>query len=463
MKYCKQDVVVTTEIFKKVEKYIPEMKNLKAFDDNQLNFLRNNQGIRFNLKRVKQLSNIVEKLKVKYKERAKMLVGDSNFNLNSDVQIKKVLKDFKLENTQAQSLKPLYPKLKPNIQKLILLRLNRPSGVSSVLNKTLSNSDKDGVVRNSIRFWGAGQTSRFTSYGVNPLTWPRLSGDSQKDIDFIKDKNKFYGKELHRSFSAVKNVMRRSIIPHKNCVFYGGDFSQIEFRLLMLCCGDLKRLKMLYNGWDCYKFLASKVYDIAIEKVTTQQRYIAKRVTLAKGYGMGVLKAQNILWAEGVFVSEDVVRSVFKAYDSSFPQVIKFSINLENNFNGKYLKIPYSGRRIHLFNCKRMVGEYGPYWTFKNKKGHNEALPKHRMTGWVIQSLACDIFKNVLRNLYCELGLVTDIPFHDEVVCSVPLERGKPSISFKDFKRVLGTSPAFIKKHLPYIQTETWKGGFYAK
>ena len=462
LKYCKQDTIVTTKIFEKVSHYIPEMKKAGIFEDNFLNLLRNTQGIRFRIPKVEALDKISDMLKVKIADKAKNLVGSQTFNINSSQQILRVFKDFNLENSQAQSLKPIYSKVSGNLKHLIELRLNRPSIASAYLPAVIKHADSEGIVRNSFRFWGAGQTGRFSSYGVNPLAWPR-SQELRESTAMLRDKKTLYTENLAKGFTAVKNIMRSCILPHKGCIFFGGDFSQIEFKLLMLCCGDRKRLKMLYQGWDAYKFLAGQVFNKTIDRVSKDERYIAKRVTLALGYGMGVKKAQNILWAEGLFVSEKLVRSVFKAYRDNFPRVSWFGYKLEESFNGKYLTVPFSRRKIHLFDCARVQGEYGPFWTYRSATKGNIALPKHKMVGWIIQSLACDIFRSALRNIYTEFGLVTDIPFHDEVVCSVPLRDGKPTVNFDQFKKVLGQSPDFIEKHLPYIQTETWKGGFYGK
>ena len=461
--YCEQDVVASEKLLQKIVKYGFELKPLEAFNDNYLNFLRNRKGVRFDMKRVKSLNDITLNLEKAFKQQAKTILGDPKFNLNSSHQIKKILAKHRLNNTRSESLKPVLEIEKSEtLRDIIRMRLNRPTGATSVLKRVLQCADKDGIVTNSFRFWGAGQTGRFTSYGANPLVWPR-SSDIEKNAALLRDKENLYGKNLSSAYNAVKAVMRTCIIPHKGCVFYGGDFSQIEFRLLMLVVGDVEKLKKLYRGWDAYVFIASKVFHKSEDSVTTEERYIAKRVTLALGYGMGPQKAKDILWGEGVFVTEEIVRAVFKVYRQNFPLVTSFSYKLERSFNGSYLTVPITKRKIRLFECQQFYGKYGPYWTYKSALGVLNPLPKHKMVGWLIQSLACDIFKAVIRNLYVQLGLDVVIPFHDEVVCSIPVKRGKPVISMKDFKKVLGQSPDFIKNYLPYIQTETWKGGYYAK
>ena len=465
MRYCQKDVVLSSAIWDKVSKYVPEMRSKGLFEDNILNFERNLRGIRYNKKRVLALKNITADIKKSLHIRAKQITRDHRFNINSAPQVLDYLQKYRKRprSTQEHVLRPLaYNSESKDFKELIYLRLNRSPGIFNVLDKVLENCDKDGVVYNSFRLWGAGQSGRFTSYGSNPLTWPRTQGDLRENIERLKEPEK-RNKDLAESFKSAKGMMRSCIIPHKNCVFYGGDFSQIEFKLLMLASGELKTLKRTFEGYDAYKDIASKVYCKDAKYVTDEERYVAKRVTLALGYGVGPLKAKEILWSDGIFVDIHIVRRIFNAYMDLFPKVSQFGYELERKFNGKYLTVPFSGRKIHLFNCSRMVGKYGLLWTYKSRVGSNVYLPRHKMVSWTIQSLACDLFRFTLRNLYLKLGLVTDIPFHDEVVCSVPLSEGKPTIGFKEFERVLSTSPDFLKKHLPYIPVNTWKGGYYGK
>lgn len=73
------------------------------------------------------------------------------------------------------------------------------------------------------------------------------------------------------------------------------DYSQIELRILGELSGDEKFLSAFREGRDLHTNTASLMFDVPFEKVTKDQRFIAKTINFGIAYGMGANKLMDIL------------------------------------------------------------------------------------------------------------------------------------------------------------------------
>ena len=169
VRYCEQDVEVTYELFKKLIPYFLDNEYIieKIRKSDYINFLRNREGIRFDLGLVDTLRETENKLGEVYQRRAKALTNNPDFNLNSSVQFMKYIKengykDVKsTRSSELNNLKNNLPK-NSNLKQLIDLRLNRPSGKTKNFEKILEHS-KECRIFNSVQFYGA-STGRYTGF-----------------------------------------------------------------------------------------------------------------------------------------------------------------------------------------------------------------------------------------------------------------------------------------------------------
>jgi len=76
------------------------------------------------------------------------------------------------------------------------------------------------------------------------------------------------------------------------------DYSQIELRILAELSGDPNFLKAFTSGEDLHKSTAATMFNIDLDKVTKEQRFIAKTINFGLAYGMGSNKLMDILNAE---------------------------------------------------------------------------------------------------------------------------------------------------------------------
>ena len=448
--YCRADVVATEALYLKLQWLDKEMEKHKIWDNHYLTFKANRKGFRFNLKGAWTLKNQLDHISSYLERKAKEI--SPGININSHVQ---VLKFFQSTGADVTSSSKTYirdfkfEKGKHKVMQQILL--SNPSNMSAKLGKILKY--KDGLSTDNFKLFGTSYTGRFTSFGVNILNFPRNENNDKvkEHVEEMKHGN-FVKKYKSKSFDIIKGHFRKLIEPAEGKMFYGGDFSAIEFRLLLGVAGEHYQLAKIYNqNFDFYVHIAKQLYNR--EDISSTQRYVAKRAVLAFGYGLGIDTLTNILKQDSIVLDRPYAEELKNLYHKTFPRVRMLWMNLEQSFEGKHLTIPFSKRKIHFYRVDEEAGGV----SYVKHQGRGK-LWGGSMTGLIIQALAADCFRWTIRNLYDRLGFEVIIPFHDEVVGI------GDGIDFGEFEKVLRHTPDFLPiEHYPYLETETWKGRRYLK
>jgi len=89
--------------------------------------------------------------------------------------------------------------------------------------------------------------------------------------------------------------LRRSLLAPKGYHIVVADSAQIEARVLAWLAGEQRLVDAFANGEDVYKLMASAIYNIPLEEVTKEQRFVGKIAILGLGYGMGAQKFDDTL------------------------------------------------------------------------------------------------------------------------------------------------------------------------
>ena len=102
--------------------------------------------------------------------------------------------------------------------------------------------------------------------------------------------------------------LRKAILAPKGHVIIAPDSAQIEARVLAWIAGHedlLERFiaqdkmsllpKEKRTGGDVYKFMASLIYNVPVEEIDDEQRFIGKIAVLGLGYSMGAKRFQTTL------------------------------------------------------------------------------------------------------------------------------------------------------------------------
>jgi len=118
-----------------------------------------------------------------------------------------------------------------------------------------------------------------------------------------------------------KSPLKKSMKAPEGYVFIDCDSSQIEARTLAWLAGQNDLVDAFAKGEDVYKIMASSIYDVPIEGVTDDQRFVGKTTILGCGYGMGGTKFQLQLKTMGVTLLQKECNSIVYTYRNQFSHI----------------------------------------------------------------------------------------------------------------------------------------------
>lgn len=145
-----------------------------------------------------------------------------------------------------------------------------------------------------------------TSFNQTVTATGRLSS-SNPNLQNIPIRNED-GKEIRKVF-----------IPEDGCEFFSADYSQIELRIMAHLSGDKNMIEAFREGDDIHAATAAKVYKIAIEDVTREQRSKAKTANFGIIYGISVFGL-----AERMNVPRQEAKELIDGYFETYPQIKEY-------------------------------------------------------------------------------------------------------------------------------------------
>lgn len=145
-----------------------------------------------------------------------------------------------------------------------------------------------------------------TSFNQTVTATGRLSS-SNPNLQNIPIRNED-GKEIRKAF-----------IPEDGCEFFSADYSQIELRIMAHLSGDKNMIEAFREGDDIHAATAAKVYKIAIENVTREQRSKAKTANFGIIYGISVFGL-----AERMNVPRQEAKELIDGYFETYPQIKEY-------------------------------------------------------------------------------------------------------------------------------------------
>lgn len=94
-------------------------------------------------------------------------------------------------------------------------------------------------------------------------------------------------------------------------------------RVLAWMSGQEDLVEAFAKGEDVYKIMASAIYGVPVEEITSAQRFIGKTVILGSGYGLGHAKFHMFMKAAKVAMSLDEARHIISTYRMTYPMIPK--------------------------------------------------------------------------------------------------------------------------------------------
>jgi DNA polymerase len=120
-----------------------------------------------------------------------------------------------------------------------------------------------------------------------------------------------------------KSPLKKAIRAPEGYVFIDCDSSQIEARTLAWLAGQDDLVAAFDAGEDVYKIMASAIYNVPVEDVTDDQRFVGKTTILGCGYGMGAEKFRAQLKTFNVDMKLSECRRIINIYRETYPEIPK--------------------------------------------------------------------------------------------------------------------------------------------
>ena len=137
--------------------------------------------------------------------------------------------------------------------------------------------------------------------------------------------------------------IRKAFIPAEGNLFFSADDSQIELRLVADLSGDETMVDAFNNGADIHTLTASRIYHVALDEVTPDQRRKAKTANFGILYGISTFGL-----AQRLEIPRAEAKMLIDGYFEMFPKVKEYmDAAIEKGRTQQYVST-LSGRRRML-------------------------------------------------------------------------------------------------------------------
>lgn len=493
--YCRIDVR-TEELLDKSLPDLSEEEQEIWFLNQKLNW----RGLRVDIPTIKKIVGIMEvENKIKLKELDSLTMG-----LVTKAGATKSILDFlelegvKLKNLQKKTVDDTLQEKNLTTDTRSLLELRKALSLTSTkkYQSFLHRAGEDSRVRDILLYHGA-STGRDTGTGVQPHNFPRgilrvskerpyaaIENVIECDVETLK---LLYGESLGMVFSSI---LRNMILPSIGHELFVADFSKIEVAILWWLSDNWPGLKILHQGLDPYKYMASANTGRLYIHISDEgdERQLGKAQVLGCGFGMGWRKFQTTAFDmyRLKLTDEESQRAVkkyreqnaavpllWKEYENYAIEAVrqngtKFKTRkCEFQFKDKFLWVTLpSGRKLAYREPSLTMREtdYGSQETLefmavnsKTKKWSKERTWGGTLTENIVQAVARDLMMQASVRLE-KAGYKFLLSIHDEAITEKPIGEG----SIQEFTSLMCQKPKWADTNLP-LEAKAWKGPRYRK
>jgi DNA polymerase-1 len=201
--------------------------------------------------------------------------------------------------------------------------------------------------------------------------------------------------------------IRKAFVADEGSVLLAADYSQVELRILAHISQDESLIETFRRGADIHRATASKMFNVAEDALTHDQRRAAKTINFGVLYGMSAFRLSNELNISGAQAKDWI-----EAYFARYPKIQEY---LDRTLD----EARKSGKVTTLFGRVRYIPE------IHNKSFTVRGNAERMATNAPIQGTAADILKLAMialdKKLPPDAGMLLTV--HDEIVIEAPEPR----------------------------------------
>jgi len=213
------------------------------------------------------------------------------------------------------------------------------------------------------------------------------------------------GREVRRAFRARD----------ADSLLLTADYSQVELRMLAHFSDDTELTKAFKEGLDIHAYVASQVFGLPIEDVTSDQRRVAKTVNFGIIYGQTAFGLARTLR-----IPQSEAATFIKAYKERYTGLDRF-------LRACVAEAEDAGFVTTILGRRRVIEE------IRSRNRNLRQLGERLAINTVIQGSAADLIKVAMINLHAKLkddpdGARLLIQVHDELVLETPKDRAEETL-----------------------------------
>lgn len=308
------------------------------------------------------------------------------------------------------------------VQTLVAIRLGVKSTIEETRTERYMNIAKRmGRLPIPLSYYGAA-TGRWTAGGGQQVNFQNIPRDSK-----IKD----------------------AIVAPEGFMIVGADLSNIELRVGLWLAGEMEALKSLGDGRDLYKEFASLAFNVPYDEVTKAQRFIGKTSQLGLIFGVGAAKLRDAVKSgSGTDLGEIEAKRIVDLYRKTYTGITglwktcgdaikaiaedkEFSFGHDGFFKvdgKKGVRLP-SGMYMQYPELANVVdektGEKG--YKYKLRKGYDR-LYGGKLTNNITQGTARCILAEAMVRVGNSYPIALSI--HDAIYLVVPENKAQEALDF---------------------------------
>jgi len=204
------------------------------------------------------------------------------------------------------------------------------------------------------------------------------------------------------------------------------DYSQIELRVLAHISEDKGLISAFHDNLDIHTATAAEVFSVELNKVTKEQRRMAKAVNFGIAYGQGVYGL-----AEALDIGRKEAADIIERYFNKFSGIRDYIENtIKKAHEQKYVET--------LFGRRRYIPELDNKNVMIKKSGERAAINAP------IQGTASDLVKMAMIDLKSDLKIDLLLQVHDELIFEATENEIKQQLSW-----IIDTMENVVKLKVP--------------